>query len=159
MRASAAKRLKKSSSGPKTIEGRMIVAAGVRRQHLLLALSFRARIMRGRVRVGADGRDMDHPGADGAGRARHRLRAFGMHRVEFLPPALEQNADEVDHHVGVAHGRRDRFRVAQVGLHGMDLADPAQRLQMPGRARAGAPRRGCGSPVGQRPHHVAAEEA
>ena len=131
----------------------------VRRQHLLLALSLRARIVRGRVRVGADGRDVDHSGADGACGARHRARAFGLDGVEALPAAFEQNADQVDHHVGIAHHRRDRLRVAHVGLHGMDLADAAKRLQMPAELRPAHRHADAVVPVGQRAHHVAADEA
>ena len=102
---------------------------------------------------------MDHPGADGACGVRHRARAFGLDGVEALPAAFEQNADQVDHHVGIAHHRRDRLRVAHVGLHGMDLADAAKRLQMPAELRP--PHRDADAvvPVGQRAHHMAADEA
>ena len=55
-----------------------------------------------------------------------------MHRVEALPAALEQDADQIDQHVGVARGGLDRSRVAQIGLHRVDLADAAERLQMAG---------------------------
>ena len=46
--------------------------------------------------------------ADVARGARHRLGAVGLHGVEALPAALEQDADQVDDHVGVAHRRLDR---------------------------------------------------
>jgi hypothetical protein len=53
-----------------------------------------------------------------------------LDRVEGLCPALGQNADQVDGGVGVAQRGLDGGRIAQVGLHGVDLADPARRLQM-----------------------------
>jgi len=59
------------------------------------------------------------------------LGAERLHGVEALAAALEQDADEIDHRIGVAHRGIDRARIAQVGLDGMDLADPAHRLQMP----------------------------
>ena len=59
--------------------------------------------------------------------------------------------------IGIAHGRRDRIRVAQIGLHGVDLADPAHRPQIA--AQIGPAHRDADTvaPIGERPHHVAAE--
>ena len=73
---------------------------------------------------------MDHAGAGGGRGARDACGAFGLHGVEALLAALEQDADQVDHHVGAAHRGLDRVRIAQVRLHGMDLPDPAERLEM-----------------------------
>ncbi len=109
--------------------------------------------------VGADRRDVDQPRAEGGRRQRHRLGAERLHRVEALPAALEQDADQVDHHVGVAHGRLDRGGIAQVGLHGMDLADPAERLQVAGELGAADRDADAVAELGERAHHVAAEEA
>ena len=95
----------------------------------------------------------------GGGRKRDRLGAERLHRVEALAAALEQDADQVDHHVGVAHRRRDRGRIAQVGLHGMDLADPAERLQMAGEIRPAHRDADAVAALGQRAHHMAAEES
>src|SRR5229473_3823105 len=73
---------------------------------------------------------MHHPRADGARRLCHRAGARALHRVEGLRTALGQNADQVDGGVGAAHRGLDGRWVAQIGLHGMDLADLAERLQM-----------------------------
>ena len=102
---------------------------------------------------------MHHPRADGGRGLRDRAGALALHGVEGLRAALGQDADQIDHHVGVAHRGRDRGGVAQIGLHRMDLADPADRLQMAGQFRPAhrdpdaviAPR--------QRADHVAAEKA
>ena len=101
---------------------------------------------------------MDEPRALRSRRPRHRLGAERLHRVEPLPPSLEQDADQVDDGVGVAGRRLDRRRIAQIGLHGVDLADPAERLQMTG--ELGAPHRhpDAVTALGERAHHVAAEE-
>jgi len=50
-------------------------------------------------------------------------------------PALGKNADEIDGEVGIAHRGLDGGRIAQIGLHGVDLADLAERLQVPGQFR------------------------
>ena len=102
---------------------------------------------------------MDQPRAVGGRRERHRLRAKRVHRLEPLPAALEQDADEVDHEVGVAHGRLDRSRVAQIGLHRMDLADPAERLQMARQVRPAHRDANAIAALGERAHHMAAEKA
>ena len=78
---------------------------------------------------------MNHPRPDRGGRLRHGAGAFGLHGVEGLRAALGEDADEIDGDVGVAHRGLDRGRVAQIGLHGVDLADLAERLQMPGQFR------------------------
>ena len=61
--------------------------------------------------VGGKCRDVDHARADSRRRQGHRLGSRGLYGVEFLPAALEQDADQIDHHVGVARGRLDRGRV------------------------------------------------
>ena len=48
--------------------------------------------MGGRVRIGPDGRDVDEARPVGGGRKRHRLGPEGVHRIEALPAALEQDA-------------------------------------------------------------------
>ena len=49
-------------------------------------------------------------------------------------------------------------RVAQIGLHGVDLPDPAERLQVAGEVRPAYRRADAVARARQRPHHVAAEE-
>ncbi len=63
--------------------------------------------------------------------------------IEALAAAFGQEADQVDQHVGVAGGSLDRGRVAQIGLNGVNLADPAERLQVKGQDPAGEPLPGC----------------
>ena len=91
--------------------------------------------------------------------ARDRCGAFGLHGLEALLAALEQDADQVDHHVGAAHRGLDRVRIAQVRLHGVDLPDPAERLQMAGEVRPAHRDADAVALARQRPHHMAAEEA
>ena len=71
-------------------------------EHQLLAHSLGARAFRRSAIVGPDRRDMNHACAKGGRRHRRRLGAKGLHRVEPLPTALEQDADQIDHHVGIA---------------------------------------------------------
>ena len=94
-----------------------------------------------------------------ARRQRHLLRAVGVDGVEALPPALEQQAHQIDQHMGIARGGFHRRAVAEIGLYRMDLADAAERLQMAG--KVGAPHRYPDKVVafGQGAHHVAAEKA
>ena len=81
MRASAAKRLKKSSSGPNTIDGRMIVAPGMRRQHRLLALRLGAGVERRANSASAPmRRDVHHARAVGGRGLRHLLGAVAPAR-------------------------------------------------------------------------------
>ena len=94
----------------------------------------------------------------GRGRERHRLGAGRLHRVEALAPALEQDADQVDHHVGAARRRLDRARVAQVRLHRVDLADPAERLQVAGELRPPHRDADAVAALAQRADHMPAEE-
>ena len=102
---------------------------------------------------------MHHGGAGGGRRLRHRAGARALHRVEGLRAAFGQDADQIDGGVGVAHRGLDRGRVAQIGLHGVDLADPAERLQMPGQFRP--PHRDPDAVValGERADHVPPQKA
>ena len=96
--------------------------------------------------------------AVGRGRERDQLGAGRLHRVEALAPALEQDADQVDHHVGAARRRLDRARVAQVSLHRVDLADPAERLQVAGEFRPPHRDADAVAALAERADHMAAEE-
>ena len=78
---------------------------------------------------------------------------------KLLASALEQDADKIDHHVGAARRGLDRSRVAQVGLHRVDLADPAERLQVAGEFRPAHRDADAVAALAQRAHDVAAEKA
>ena len=158
-RASDAKRLKKSSSGPNTTDGRSTVADGTAAPHQRLADALGAGIGGDRVLVGADRRHMHHPRAVGRRRQRHRFGAARLDRIETLASALEQDADQVDHHVGAARRRIDRTGVAQIGLHRVDLADPAERLQVAGEVRPPYRDADPVAALAERADHVPAEEA
>jgi hypothetical protein len=56
-------------------------------------------------------------------------------RAPTAPAALARDADQIDGNVGIAHRGLHRSRIAQIGLHGVDLADLAEWLQMPGQFR------------------------
>ena len=101
---------------------------------------------------------MHHPGAGGGSRPGHGGGTGPLHRVEFLGAGLGQDADQVDGDVRIAHRGLDRGRVAQIGLHGVDLADPAQRLKMEGQFRP--PHRNANPVIapGQRPDHAAPDK-
>ena len=102
---------------------------------------------------------MDELRAMACGGLRDYLGTFALDGVETLLAALEQDADEIDRCAGVAHGGIDRGRIAHVRLHGVDLPDAPERLQMPGEI---GPTHRHANPIpslGQRPDHMAAEEA
>jgi hypothetical protein len=77
----------------------------------------------------------------------------------FCRPALEQDADKIDHHVGVARGRFDGGRIAHIGLHGVDLADPSERLQVAGKFGPAHRDANAVAELGQRAYDMAAEES
>ena len=101
---------------------------------------------------------MDEARANGLGGPRHRCRSFRLHGVEALAAPFEQDPDQIDDHVGVAHRRLDRLRKTQIRLDRMDLPDPAQRLQMEGQLRPAHGDADEVAAVSQRADHVAAEE-
>ena len=109
--------------------------------------------------VGADRRDVNHARADGGGCERHRLGAQGVHRIEFLPPALEQDPDQIDDHIRVARSCLHRALMAHVGLHGMDLPDLAQRLQEAGKLGPAHSDADTVAELRERAHDVTAEKA
>jgi hypothetical protein len=81
-----------------------------------------------------------------------------MYGCEALAAALEQNPDQINNDRAVAHRGLDRGGMAEIGLHGMDLPHPAERLQRAG--EIGATHGGAHAvPVpGERPHHMSTEE-
>ena len=134
-RASAAKRLVNWSSGPNTTDGRMMVADGSAASTAFSPLAL--------VRAYCEDERSLAPMAETctmlrAGCCRGLRDRFGaphLHGVESLRAAFGENADQVDRDMGVAHRSLDGGGIAHIGLHGVDLADPAERLQMPGEFR------------------------
>ena len=89
----------------------------------------------------------------------HSRRAFGLHRFKGLFAPGGEDADQIDRRLGAAQSGGQRFGIADIGLHRMDLADAAERLEMEG--EIGTARRHANAPAlaRQRPHHMAADEA
>ena len=89
---------------------------------------------------------------------RHDTGAVGVHGREALPPPFEQDPHQVDDDMAAARRRLDRFRVAQIGLHGVDLSDAPERLEVARQVRTAD---GDPNPIavpGQPANHMAAEE-
>ena len=127
-------------------------------QHQAFGLSLGARVSGARMLVGADRRHMHQAGAMGARRQRHLLGAVGMNGVEALPPALVQQAYQIDQHAGVARRGFHRRRIAEIGLHRVDLADAAKRLQVESEVGPAHSHSDQVAAAGQRPHDMTAEE-
>lgn len=88
---------------------------------------------------------------DGAG----AIRLYGRKALAAL---LLHDADEIDDGVRALHRSGDRSGVAQIGLHRVDLADGADRLEEIGKVR---PAHGDAHPVAtldERTHDMAADE-
>ena len=102
---------------------------------------------------------MDHAGADGGRGQRHRLGAIGMDGVEALPAALKQMPTRLITTSASRAAASTESGIAQIGLHGVDLADPAKRLQMPGQLGPAHRYADAVAALGQRAHHMAAEKA
>ena len=102
---------------------------------------------------------MDQGRADCGGGTGDLARPFSLKREESLPAGLLEDADEVHHRVGSLHRPGDGIRVAQVRLHGDDLPDLAERLQEQGEVRPPDRDPDTVAALGQRPHHMASEEA
>ena len=112
-----------------------------------------------RVPVDADRRDVDEaPDAGIRGQARDPPGAIGMHRLEGLATALEQDADQVDHRVRTGHRRLHRGVVANVGGDRRDLADIAHRFQPVALFGAAAGDAHPRTRPGQGAHHLASDE-
>ena len=134
--------------------------AGEGRPGPLFALGLAAGIFGGGVLVGADGRHLDEdPRLRGLCGLCRGLSPEGVDGVEVLRARRIEHAREVDHGIGALAGRRERGRIAHIGLHHHDLAGIAERLQV---ARKVGPAAGDADAVaapGQRPHDVPADEA
>ena len=102
---------------------------------------------------------MGEAGADRARGFGHRAGAELVHGVEFLPAGLMQDGDQIDDMVGALHGAVDRPAHAHIGLHRLDLADIAERLQMAGEIGPAHGDPDAVAALGQRPHDMAADKA
>ena len=126
--------------------------------HALFTLGLALGIVRIRLQVGADGRDMHH-GAQAQPRrfARDRFGAFHMHGLKGLA-ALEQDAGEVDHGVAARHGVGDLIGIGHVALDEADLAHLAHGAQEEGAVGTAGGDLDAPALLGQRPHHIAPQE-
>jgi len=70
-----------------------------------------------------------------------------------------QDGDEIDDMVGALHGAVHRPAHAHIGLHRLDLADIAERLQMAGKIGPPAGDPDAIAALGQRAHDMAADKA
>ena len=102
---------------------------------------------------------MDQPCFMDGGCLRGRFRAGGLHGCKSLAAAFEQNSDKIDHDRGIARRGHHRIRITQVGLHGMDLADAAERLKVPGQVGAAHRDADAITALRQRAHDIAAEKS
>ena len=99
------------------------------------------------------------PDPGGTRRLGDSTRAEVVDRVKALAAALSEDADEIDHRIGALRRRKKRVGKAHIGLDRRDLADAPQRLQEACKLR---PAHGDPHPrpgLGQRPDHMAADEA
>ncbi len=124
IRASPAKRLKKLSSGPNTMEGRRIVASGNASRTRDFAFRFRARISGFGIGIGADCGNLDQRLRAGRfGRFRNRARGFSVNGFKALMSALIKNANEVDDDVRATNGGSNLVCILDIRLDDLDLAD------------------------------------
>jgi hypothetical protein len=86
-------------------------------------------------------------------------RPIGLHRLEFLAAALEEDADQVDRRIGAGERGGDGLMVLDRHAERRDLPDVAERLQETRPRRM--PHRDADRPAvpGQALDHVAADEA
>jgi len=98
-------------------------------------------------------------GAGPARGLRDMLGAFVLHRLEALLAGGKQDAHQIDDGVGPVCCCEQRLREAYIGLHGIDLPDPAQRLQMAGELRPAHGDAHTRAGLGDGADHVAADEA
>src|SRR3546814_4720113 len=89
-----------------------------------------------RLLRGAEGREMHQArGARLLRQARDQVGALVLHRVEALPAAFMENADEIDHGIRFADCGAHQRLVAHVGADRRDRADVAHRFQEQGPRR------------------------
>ena len=128
-------------------------------QHRGFAGSLGAPVDARRAWIGAEGGDVDE--SLDAGRARgtgNGTGALDVYFFERLRAAFEKQTDEVDGHVGAIERGRDGRRKPEIGLHRVDLADGAHRLEIASEIRPAD--RGAHTPAVARhgPHGVAPDK-
>ena len=134
----------------------MMVACGKAARTAVLALALGAAVIALGLRVGADRGDVDESGhARRGGGLGDVAGAVHMHGLER---ALE-DADQIDHRVRALDGGGDGGLVGDVGADELDLAEPAERLQIPGPARVALGGADADAGLQQRLGDVAAEKA
>jgi hypothetical protein len=67
---------------------------------------------------------------------------------------FRQDADQIDHRIRPAMARCHRGAIAHIGLHGLNLPDDAQRLEMAGKIGAAHGDPHPPAALGQRPHQM-----
>ena len=103
---------------------------------------------------------MDEVGDAGlGGGAGDGARAEDVQGLEILPVALIEHRDQVDHGLGALQRGGDGGRIAHIGLHRMDLADAAERLQVEGEIGAAGGDADAPAIAGERANHMAADKA
>ncbi|MGY3287482.1 hypothetical protein ACVWW5_000219 [Bradyrhizobium sp. LM3.4] len=78
---------------------------------------------------------MDQACPRGRGRLGDGLGALGLDGIKTLRAAFGEDADQIDHDMRITQRRLDRGRIAQVGLHGVNLPDFTGGLEVPGQLR------------------------
>ena len=81
-----------------------------------------------------------------------------VYRLEGLLAGRRQDGDEIDHGIGALDGPAHAVGIAYVGLHRMDLPDPAHGLQVPGQIRSPASDPNAPAAACQRPYRMPAHE-
>jgi len=90
---------------------------------------------------------------------RHGTGATRLHRIELLAAGLVEDADAVDDDLGAGNRLLHRIGIPQIGLHGMDLPDRTERLEVTGEIGAANRDADTEAPAGERPHHVPSDES
>jgi hypothetical protein len=118
-----AKRLKKLSSGPNTIDGRMMMAPGNAARARFSPSAFE-RAYSAVEFSSAPMADiwMKHPCLGGTGRLGAGLGTEGVDGIEALRSGGIENARQVDDGIGAVAGRGERGGIADIGLNRHDLA-------------------------------------
>jgi hypothetical protein len=102
-------------------------------QHGGLAFTLGARVCGWSIAVRRERGDVyQRAGAGILGGLRDGGGAGGLHGAEFLLAAFGKDAHQIDDGIGTFGGAPHRGFVADIGLYGVNLADAAEGLQVPG---------------------------